>query len=368
MINRQYKESLHKAYRLFDLKKYDEAFTLLEPMANDNVEETQSALAELYSTKKFSKFDLKKSIFWYKKAIDNGSQIATYYLARLYHTTKSIQNLSKAKKLYLLQSRKDINCFSKTGLYLGEIYEKGKNPSVDLEKAFYWYSQSANKGEDKAQYNLAHLYQNKKFHLYNLEKSFFWFEKSATRGNIKAQYHFIKFCAFSNRYPNDIKSFFPLLKKSKTSSINKKHLYKFYKKLSKKGNGLAYYLLGHFCKSSINTNDSDYKAIKYFKKAAKRGYVDALYYIGWIYRNTTTDELLDSKKAHLYFLKAAKKGHSKAQFRVGMHFKLSPNKNYTKAIKWLKKSSNQNHIIAKKMLASIYLDELRTKENSKKSI
>lgn len=69
---------------------------------------------------------------------------------------------------------------------LGLMYEEGKSTPVDLEKAFYYYSIAAERGNELGQCYLAESYLNGNGVAYNLEKAKYWFEKAAAKGEQRA--------------------------------------------------------------------------------------------------------------------------------------------------------------------------------------
>ena len=66
------------------------------------------------------------------------------------------------------------------------MYEEGKSTPVDLEKAFYYYSIAAERGNELGQCYLAESYLNGNGVAYNLEKAKYWFEKAAAKGEQRA--------------------------------------------------------------------------------------------------------------------------------------------------------------------------------------
>lgn len=70
---------------------------------------------------------------------------------------------------------------------IGLCYYYGKDIEKDYEKAFHWYSLSANKGFPAAERNLGICYKEGTGVIKDDELSFYWYEKAAKHGNAEAQ-------------------------------------------------------------------------------------------------------------------------------------------------------------------------------------
>ncbi len=85
---------------------------------------------------------------------------------------------------------------------------------------------------------------------------------------------------------------------------------------------LAQYLLGLIHQKDNNIQES----IKWFKLAADRGYVDAMFQLAEIYDNKKMG-FKNKNKSKKYYIKAAENGHHKAQFNLGNLYLQDPNNN-----------------------------------------
>ena len=140
--------------------------------------------------------------------------------------------------------------------------------------------------------------------------------------------------------------------------------------------GLRYY------NGNTIINQDRAKAVKWFRKAAERGFADAQYRLGWCY-DSGNGVTQDKEEAVKWYRKAAKHGHkqsqdtlrtlfagteedfqaaeqgnSQAQFQLAEQYynaKNIPN-NYIEAAKWYRKAAEQGNAEAQKSLGSCYFN------------
>lgn len=96
------------------------------------------------------------------------------------------------------------------------------------------------------------------------------------------------------------------------------------------------------------------KALNYFKQAAEKGNVQALYYIGDLYYNGNgVDKSFATAKR--YFEQAANKGFAEAQYMMGVMYRNGQGvtKSILQAKSWLQKAANQGHVAAERLLDSL---------------
>ncbi len=66
---------------------------------------------------------------------------------------------------------------------LASAYYNGKAGSVDLQKAFYWYKKSADRGDSDAMLMLGWLYYKQAHNIAsNTKKARYWFRLAASKG------------------------------------------------------------------------------------------------------------------------------------------------------------------------------------------
>ncbi len=84
--------------------------------------------------------DVDKAIHYYKLAIAQGDLMSHYNLALCY------QNRNQTNKAFELCYKVAPRGNSRTQAKLGYFYEMGYGATQNYEKAFYWYSKSADQG------------------------------------------------------------------------------------------------------------------------------------------------------------------------------------------------------------------------------
>ena len=97
------------------------------------------------------------------------------------------------------------------------------------------------------------------------------------------------------------------------------------------------------------------KAVKMWKKAAKKGHVKAKFSLGYCYANGVGVEK-DIEEAKQWYLEAAEQGNADAQYNLGLIY-LSGERNtetITKAIEMFEKAAAQEHVRAMNNLAYCY--------------
>ena len=112
------------------------------------------------------------------------------------------------------------------------------------------------------------------------------------------------------------------------------------------------------------------KAFYWYKKAAKKGHVEAQYMLGYMY-SLGKGVPKDLEKAFYWYKKAAENGHAKAQYRLradrgDAKAQYSLGKEYydgkgvsqssKKALYWLEKAAEQGHVEAQYSLGLMYYD------------
>ncbi len=167
----------------------------------------------LYENGKGTKKDLEKAFYWLSESAKNGNEFVQFDLGEYYqlgigvekdeakafeYYKKSNENLYNKVLALLYQNDKDtgkdlkktIYCYNKVAeiaYLLGVWYQSGIEIEKDEVKAFEYYKQSAEKGYNKAQKNLASLYENGEGTKKDLDKAFYWYNKAVENEYEEAQ-------------------------------------------------------------------------------------------------------------------------------------------------------------------------------------
>ena len=208
--------------------------------------------------------------------------------------------------------------------YVGLSYAEGKGVEKDMTEAVKWFKQAAEQGNADAMFKLGlACYEGDGMPL-DLDEAAKWFRKAAEHGNADAR--------------------------EKLDSM--KEILALYES-AKKGSVSAIFNLGaafYFGKQGMRENKEE--AIKWWKKAAEAGLLEAQYNLGAYYHNN-----------HLYYTaaewyrKAAEQGNAKAMNTLGFYYEYGEGvrQDTNEAIKWYTKAAEKGNADAMYNLGSIYM-------------
>lgn len=117
------------------------------------------------------------------------------------------------------------------------------------------------------------------------------------------------------------------------------------------GGNVACYNIGLMYYRGEGVKPNRGEGIKWFRKAADMGNVQAQFLMGTLY-DKGEDLARDQGEAFRWYLRAAEQGHSQAQFNVGYMYTVGEGvkKDRKEAMAWLGKAAAQGHEKAAKML------------------
>jgi len=95
--------------------------------------------------------DMKKAMYWFSKAAEQGRVEAQVFLGCHY------AELEEYKKAAYWHSKAAKQGNAVAQYNMGALYENGDGVSEDLEKAVYWYTKAAEQGNEDAQQALDDL-------------------------------------------------------------------------------------------------------------------------------------------------------------------------------------------------------------------
>jgi Phr family secreted Rap phosphatase inhibitor len=121
------------------------------------------------------------------KKILVGLGLASTLLFGANHTPlPQLQDITEYKAFFDLAKSGDIDAQT----MLGEMYLDGINGvAVDHEKAFFWLSKAAKRGDPQAEYLLAFMYENGLYVVKNMPRAIKWYKEAARKGDVLAQYN-----------------------------------------------------------------------------------------------------------------------------------------------------------------------------------
>lgn len=129
----------------------------------------------------FNSFDLMTEktdeywdLAWHARLADYGDRESQFIIANVYEQgTQVPRNMKKAVFFYKKAAQ---NGHLEAMMKLGHLYAEGKLIQKDEKQSFFWYESAAQKGYTPAQLKISELYQTKKFLDYS--KAYYWLAKA----------------------------------------------------------------------------------------------------------------------------------------------------------------------------------------------
>ena len=244
---------------------------------------------------------------WLEKAVEKGITWADFILGDMYAKGQGVpQDYDKAVELYK-QSADGGDSLSMQRL--GEIYENGSyGQKINLEETLKWYKLAAENDYDGAQESVARVLQA----MYDLA----WNYKNGENGAEKNEEEAIRY--------------FELIAEDESTGDEMA------------GNACFYlgYILAH-----NETEEDDTEAVSWYEKSMKKGNVDAITNLGWMYECGQGVQQ-DYEKAIELYKQAADAGEDYAMNNLGKTYEngdCGQEINLEEALKWYKLAAEKNH-------------------------
>ena len=243
----------------------------------------QYELGKVYFYGELVEKNYKKALTHFRKAARQGHATSQCIMGYFYHygLEQEIQvDYGQAIKWYNLSERQENQHAS---YRLGLIYYYGNGIPVDRDKAFEYFKNSSDKGNDCAQYMLHHFYFfDDKYKNYELGQKYL--EKSAKQGNPEAQTLLARCYLGSFDFTEEDEKFVYWLKKAAEQDYPE----------AQRLLGWAYIEL----ENNKVLPKSYHDAIEWLEKAVNKGDIIANIYLAEIY--FVVEEYKDSRKATYY--------------------------------------------------------------------
>jgi len=141
-------------------------------------------LADLYEFGVGVESDDEQSVFWYRKAAEQGDVYAQSHLGLLMSGSCVEEEFKQATFWCRKAAEQGL---AAAQCELGEMYEYDQGVEQDDEQAVFWYRKAAEQGHAKAQHNLGWMYQIGRGLEQDDEQAVFWYRKAAEQGYARAQ-------------------------------------------------------------------------------------------------------------------------------------------------------------------------------------
>ncbi len=267
------------ALNYFSSQDKDNGLKRLISIAKKGQTTAMVILAELYTEKLY---DTLQGKFWYDKAVAKNDRVAMCKVSKIYDAGAKGIAQDKAKAVELLNKSIELNYLS-AFLLLGVKYQVGDGVVKDLDKAISLYEKIIELGDKRstevtsAKFNLGLIYINESYKNYDYKKALEYVASCSGEGNI------------------DCTTLFGFLLTEGLGTVgkNKSEGEQLLLWAAKRGNVNAMYFLGAYYKK--DTKNSRLKAIKWLKAAANKGKKEAKALLNEISKDidvTQSDEII----------------------------------------------------------------------------
>ena len=148
------------------------------------------SLGNIYASDKYGMKNIETAKEWFIKAENNGNELASYKLGKLYYKENDIDNALK----HLLKADSKYAWYTLGKIYLNE--EKYYNP----QKGFEYMVKAADEGNVFAQYRVGKEYYSGEITEHNTDKAIYYLNKASLQNNEFASYVLGKIYKDNNQY------------------------------------------------------------------------------------------------------------------------------------------------------------------------
>lgn len=295
-------------------------------------------LACAYEDGKGTEKNVEEALKWFHKAYEAGNTLSAFHLGVLYEEGKLVEkDLRKAEEFYLVAANDGLPAAMN---YLGNLYFfTGPLGHPDYDKAFYWISKAAEKGDVHSYPLLGYMYQYAKGTKRDYKKAFHYYSLGAENGFPDAKSNLGVCYDYGHGCMKDPKRAFEL-----------------YREAAEEGDEGAMFNLAVDYEQGKGTERDLDLAIKYYTMAAEKGDADACINLGLMYQNGAGVPT-DLELAKKWFLSAVEKGEPGGYFSIGCIYyygNFNGANDVQEAIKWFKKGADAGAGFAQNNLGCIY--------------
>ena len=180
--------TIQDAHKLYNEKKYEEAFVAYEKLAHEGNADAQTSLGYMYQTGQAVPQNEIKAIEWYEKAIAQEQPYALFNMALMYANSSELieQDIEKAHELFLRAAVAGVDLAQ---YEVALMFEQGAGCTQNYSEAAFWYEEAAKRGHMEAFNNLGVLYKEGRGVHQNFQRAFVCFSRAAEKGLPAAQYN-----------------------------------------------------------------------------------------------------------------------------------------------------------------------------------
>ena len=293
------------------------------------------------------------------------AQYSSYELGTLEFVAKGESSITSTSDIAIAQNELAIR-----------YYQGTRGASKDIDKAIYWFTESANNGNRYAQYNLANKYLYGEGVSMDKAKALYWFVKSGeqhyheaslqaglmyyngvgTSVNYTKAAEFSKDAAFGGIGVGMYNYALCLAYGNGVKADSTKALIWLFRAIDK-NYYKSYNFLGVMYRDGIAVNQNNNSALYYFEKGDEYNDPDSQYNLGYAYLNGTFVDK-DSVKALDYYIKAANNGSVSTMKLIPYFYIIKGRQFYdlNEGIYWCKKLISLGESDYIKTLISLYYE------------
>lgn len=372
-----------------------ESFVNIKKAAELGVPKAQFELSEMYESGTGCDCDTDQSLYWLKKAADNGYYKAEgKYGIKLFNDGTLLNNGKTRSFMYLKRAFEQ--GYDEAYWCIGQCYMNGTGTKISKELAYPLYQKAAENGIAKAQEFLCEKYFKGDDSLpqdYKLCAK--WGEEAIMQGRNGVRFETAYSQSHIGNHDRAKELYLELANEGNSAAMNNyacelsdsKEKAEWFQKAADKGDDYGMWNIAKYYKKGTGVEKNVEKAVEYFTKSAGKGHTGAMMDLAQMYRRGdcvekngpaaiewyekaankdkidailalaeiySSDDLvpMDMEKAIHYYKIAAEKDNSSALFKLGeIHENgLGVEKNTSKAIYWYRKAANKGNYNAKESL------------------
>lgn len=305
-------------------------------------------------------------------ANEDGNPVAKNSVGDYYY---NVSNYSEALMWY----KKSAGLGYEWGQYnLAYLYEIGEGVKKDYNLAVQWYRKAAEEGLAAAQYAIGYMYEKGRGLTIDYARAAKWYRKAAKQGDINSMFSLSKIYeegkGVTQDYSEAAKWYILAIKKEESDSdiVDKNNRHR-------SENARLFYFIAEMYYYGNGVTRDFVEAIKWYEKAAKKNFPDALYSLGIMYENgegvkeSSTEAInyyykaaiLNNRNAFEALKNLAEEGEIDAQYYLGELFSngYGVPLDYSKALYWYVQAANMSHSDALRCVGQIYENGYGVKAN-----
>ncbi len=305
--------------------------------------------------------DHEEAVRWYRKAAEQGHAKAQYSLGDRYYWGVGVpKDYAEAARWYRKAAEQGV---AGAQYNLGCGYYNGEGVTKDHAEAVRWYRKAAEQGVAEAQYCLGNGYYNGEGVQKDHAEAVRWWSKAAEQGQVNAQHNLGYLYVWGDRSL-----------RSDTLAVH------WYLKAAEQGHAKSQYFLGCHYHSGLGVKKDYVRAHMWLNLAAAAGIPDAREEREKVAKRMSKEQIAEAQglarawkpniasaarttakdPSFTSMLKDAEGGSAEAQFKLANcyagNLSMGVPQDDAEAARWYRKSAEQGHAEAQRVLGGLYAD------------